>query len=229
MDQPRSSSTRPGSSRPGEPLPDTSGQPRVLLVDDEEAILRAYARVLNSAGYAVETAGSGEDALAFLGRSAVDVIVTDLTMPGMSGMDCLQAVRQRDPDLPVIVMTGSPTTESAVRAMEYGALRYLLKPIARDALERALKDAVHLRRMALLKNQAQAMFGDYGKQLNQRADLSAALKRAVGGIFMAYQPIVRWSNQSLHGYEGLVRSSEAARTQVRNVGYVAKPTTNVTT
>src|SRR5215813_8784131 len=89
------------------------GKPRVLIVDDEQAILRAYTRILSSNGYAVSTAPSGELALELFAREPVDVIVTDLTMPGMTGIDFLRAVRERDPDVPVILMTACPSTESA--------------------------------------------------------------------------------------------------------------------
>ena len=184
------------------------GKPRVLIVDDEQAILRAYTRILSSNGYTVATAQSGEIALELFGREPVDVIVTDLTMPGMTGIDFLRAVREKDPDVPVILMTACPSTETAARAMEYGALRYLLKPVARAALERALKDGLHLRRMAKLKKQAAAIFGDYDKQLGQHVGLQASLKRALSALYMVYQPIVSWSERRVFGYEALVRSAE---------------------
>jgi EAL domain-containing protein (putative c-di-GMP-specific phosphodiesterase class I) len=187
-----------------------AGKPRVLVVDDEQAILRAYSRILTSHGYQVLTAASGEIALELLAREPVDVVVSDLTMPGMTGIDFLRAVRQRDPDLPVILMTACPSTESAARALEYGALRYLLKPVAKDALERALRDGLHLRQMAVLKRQAAAIFGDYDKQLGDRAALKSALRRAMAGVHMAYQPIVCWSERKVFGYEALVRSNEPA-------------------
>lgn len=193
-------------------LPDAlvegGGKPRVLIVDDEQAILRAYSRVLTSHGYTVTTAPSGELALELLAHEPIDLVVSDLTMPGMTGIDFLREVRAKDPDLPVILMTACPSTESAARALEYGALRYLLKPVARDALERALKDGLHLRRMAILKRQAAAIFGDYDKKLGERAGLKASLKRAISAIHMAYQPIVCWSERKIYGYEALVRSSE---------------------
>jgi EAL domain-containing protein (putative c-di-GMP-specific phosphodiesterase class I) len=184
------------------------GKPRVLIVDDEQAILRAYSRVLAGHGYTVSTASSGELALELLGQDPVDVVISDLTMPGMTGIEFLRAVRERDPDLPVILMTACPSTESAARALEYGALRYLLKPVAKDAMERALKDGLHLRRMALLKKQAAAIFGDYDKQMGERAGLKASLSRALTALFMVYQPIVRWSDRTILGYEALVRSAE---------------------
>lgn len=189
---------------------DELAPPRVLIVDDERAILRAYGRVMESRGCRVETASGGEEGLAILRRVDIDVIVSDLTMPGMSGIDFLRAARAHDPDVPVILMTGCPSTDSAVSAMEYGALRYLMKPVARDALERALTDAIHFRHAAKLRQQAEAIFGDYGKQLVERADLGKALGRALDGLYMAYQPIVSWSQRRVFGYEALVRSAEAA-------------------
>ena len=194
-------------------LPATTDElapPRVLIVDDERAILRAYGRVMESRGCRVETASGGEEGLAILRRLDIDVIVSDLTMPGMSGIDFLRAAREHDPDVPVILMTGCPSTDSAVSAMEYGALRYLMKPVARDALERALTDAIRFRHAAKLRKQAEAIFGDYGKQLVERADLGKALGRALDGLYMAYQPIVSWSQRRVFGYEALVRSAEAA-------------------
>ena len=185
-------------------------EPRVLIVDDESAIVRAYARILEARGYCVDTASCAQEALDLMNRVAVDVILSDLTMPGMTGIDFLRAARERDPDVPVIMMTGSPTTESAVHAMERGALRYLTKPVARDVLEHALADAVHFRQAATLRRQAEAVFGDDGKRLREHADLTKALGRALGGLHMAYQPIVSWSKRAIVGYEALVRSAEAA-------------------
>jgi EAL domain-containing protein (putative c-di-GMP-specific phosphodiesterase class I) len=186
----------------------SGGKPRVLIVDDEQAILRAYSRVLTGHGYAVTTASSGENGLELLAHDPIDVVISDLTMPGMTGIDFLREVRQKDPDLPVILMTACPSTETAARALEYGALRYLLKPVAKDAMERALKDGLHLRRMAMLKKQAAAIFGDYDKQLGERAGLTASLSRALTALFMVYQPIVRFSDRTILGYEALVRSAE---------------------
>ncbi len=183
-------------------------KPRVLIVDDEQAILRAYARVLVGHGYSVSTASSGELGLEILAQEPVDVVISDLTMPGMTGIDFLREVRERDPDLPVILMTACPSTETAARALEHGALRYLLKPVAKESMDRALKDGLHLRRAALLKRQAAAIFGDYDKQMGERAGLKASLSKALAALFMVYQPIVRYSDRHILGYEALVRSAE---------------------
>src|SRR5262245_60840776 len=106
-------------------LPQTQG--RVLLVDDEPQILRAYTRLLVRAGYSVENAQNGKEATELLEKQSFDVILSDISMPGMNGLDLLRAVRERDLDVPVLLMTGDPQLETAVKALEYGALRYLVK------------------------------------------------------------------------------------------------------
>src|SRR5262245_43541296 len=92
----------------------TSG--RILLVDDEPAILRVYTRILSESGYTIECASGGAQALEHLARESFDVIVSDIAMPGMTGIQLLRAVRSRDLDVPVILATGNPQTDTAVQA-----------------------------------------------------------------------------------------------------------------
>src|ERR1022692_3979568 len=103
---------------------DATGRGQSLLVDDECSIARAYARTLGAAGFTVETANDGKSAAAAARARKFDVIVSDITMPGMNGLELLRAVREHDLDVPFVLMTGGPAVESAVRAVEYGALRY---------------------------------------------------------------------------------------------------------
>ena len=95
----------------------------ILLVDDEPAVVRAYARTLGVAGYTVVTAGDGHEAARAAREKSFDVIISDIAMPGMDGIDLLRAVREHDLDVPFVIMTGGPAVDSAARAMEYGALR----------------------------------------------------------------------------------------------------------
>ena len=98
---------------------------RLLLVDDDPAIIRAYGAVLVRHGVTVETASNGKDAAERVKIGRFDVIVSDISMPEMTGIEFLKAVRAYDLDVPVILMTGEPNVESAMRAVEYGAFRYL--------------------------------------------------------------------------------------------------------
>lgn len=127
---------------------------RILLVDDDAAILRGYKNVLTLRGFSVETATDGAEALARLGATDFDVIVSDVSMPTMGGLEFLRAIRERDLDVPVVLMTGDPSLDSAVRAVNYGACCYLIKPIEPQKLEDAIRRAARLHEMALLKREA---------------------------------------------------------------------------
>ena len=105
---------------------------RVLVVDDEVPLQEMFASVLGEAGWLVDVARNGGEALDHLAAQQYDVVLSDIDMPRMSGLQLLQAVRTQDLDLPVLLVTGPPRVESAVQALEQGALRYLLKPVALD-------------------------------------------------------------------------------------------------
>ena len=113
-------------------IPDLSGC-RVLIVDDEPALRIASGRLLAMEGFEVGEAERGEEALAKLEAFDPHVVVTDLRMPGMSGLDLLRAIKTSRPDIEVIVITGHGTVEAAVQALQEGAFHFLIKPV--DPLE----------------------------------------------------------------------------------------------
>jgi DNA-binding NtrC family response regulator len=131
-------------------------KPRVLVVDDELAIARAYARSLSAAGYDVASAGDGEAARQLLDGRPFDAIVSDVWMPGMDGIEVLREARARDLDVAVILITGAPSEEAAARAVENGALLYLVKPIDLRAFVQVVANGVRMTRIARLKRAAVA-------------------------------------------------------------------------
>jgi EAL domain-containing protein (putative c-di-GMP-specific phosphodiesterase class I) len=183
-------------------------QPRILIVDDDPSMLRTYKKIASGAGYLVETAPGGPNALAQVDAGPFEVIVSDLSMPEMSGLEFLRAVRARDLDVPVILTTGDPDLETAMRAVEYGAFRYMVKPVDRTALLEVMQRAVRLHRMARLKRQALELAGVTSKSLGDRASLESRFTSAVERLWMAYQPIVDWKERKVFGYEALLRSGE---------------------
>ncbi len=190
------------------PETDATGRGLVLLVDDEQSIARAYARTLGAAGFAVEVAFDGKAAAAAARERNFDVIVSDIAMPEMNGLELLRTVREHDLDVPFVLMTGGPAVESAVRAVEYGALRYLIKPISTAELEEVVARAVRLHQMARIKREALEMFRTEGKHLGDRAGLEVRFASALRTLWIAYQPIVSWSKRSTFAYEALVRNEE---------------------
>ncbi|MEQ1565360.1 MAG: sigma-54 dependent transcriptional regulator [Myxococcota bacterium] len=117
----------------------------VLVVDDDEANRVTLERILSREGYRVVHADSGRAAMERLREDRVDLVLTDLKMPGMSGIDLLKAGRKVDPDLEVVVMTAYGTVETAVEAMKEGAYDFVAKPLKRHELVSALAKALEKR------------------------------------------------------------------------------------
>jgi EAL domain-containing protein (putative c-di-GMP-specific phosphodiesterase class I) len=181
---------------------------RLLLVDDDPAVLRAYGSALARHGVAVETASSGRLAADRVKAGTFDVIVSDISMPEMSGLEFLKAVRANDLDVPVILMTGEPSLESAVRAVEYGAFRYLAKPVAvRELWETAIR-AARLHKMAKLKREAMELPGSDEPRIGERAALEVRFSRGMSLLWMAFQPMIGWRDRRVFAYEALLRSDE---------------------
>ncbi len=122
-------------------------KPYILLIDDDQSLRRVIEYSLVENGFAVRPAESGEEGLAFFQKEPFDAVITDITMPGMSGMAVLEKVHTADPGLPVIIITAYGTIESAVSAMKQGAFDYITKPFNRDELRITLDRALKMRRL----------------------------------------------------------------------------------
>jgi EAL domain-containing protein (putative c-di-GMP-specific phosphodiesterase class I) len=187
---------------------DMSKRPNeVLVVDDDDAVRKLMHRILTRAGLEVEAAASAGEALEILKRGRrFEAIVTDLMMPEMDGMQLLRFVRQLDLDVPMIIVTGNPTLESAILTMEHGGFRYLPKPVENERLVQVVREAATQHRMALLKRKALEICEAGGWLLQDLDQLEERFERAVRAIWIAYQPIVAWPAREVYGYEALVRS-----------------------
>jgi DNA-binding NtrC family response regulator len=122
--------------------------PRVLVIDDDAAVRDSIDRMLRSAGYTVRTASSGEDGLALARDSTFDVILSDMRMPGISGLDVLRRLREHRVDSGFIIMTGFGTVDTAVEAMKLGAVDFVQKPFFRDELLMRVRAAAERRQLA---------------------------------------------------------------------------------
>ena len=181
----------------------------VLVVDDEQGVREAIARVLGRAGFAVETAENGQAALDLLrDGEQFHAILTDLEMPGIKGIELVRLIRERDLDVPVIILTGNPTLESAVAAVQYGGFRYLAKPFRNDEIVEIVRSACGMYRLAVLKRRSLELCEAGSWLIGDVAGLDAHFDNALKEIWIAFQPIVRWPDQSVYGYEALVRSTE---------------------
>ncbi len=129
------------------------GGARILVVDDEPAITGALARKLKREGFDCVTASSGEEALELVGRKELDVVITDVRMPDVDGLDVLKGVKSRDPAIQVIMMTAYTDIGYAVEALRHKADDYLLKPFNMAELSHCVRRSLEHRRL-LLANRA---------------------------------------------------------------------------
>lgn len=175
----------------------------VLALDDDPMLLQVYSRAFARTGYRCITAKSGSEALARIGSEPIDIVVTDLAMPGMSGVEFMRRVRERDADLPILVVTGAPAIDSAIESVDAGVFRYLTKPILPAELIKSVGDALHACALARARRAAYA-------HLRGPVDVPpATLLCALETMWLAVQPIVSTAEARVVGYEALMRTNDA--------------------
>lgn len=186
--------------------------PRVLIVDDEPAIRRAFSRILSERGVEVHVAEDGLRAEQLIGVQVepFDAIVTDISMPHIDGIELLHRIRQIDPDVPVLLITGVPKLETAMRAVRLGAFRYIQKPVPTEEFAEEVMFATQVGRLARAKRLAQTHFGRASAAPVDLAGLESALNHALESMWMAYQPIVAVESREIVAYEALLRFDSPA-------------------
>jgi DNA-binding NtrC family response regulator len=127
---------------------------RVLVVDDEEVIRLGYRRVLSVDGFRVKAAGNVPEALNMMAGDSFDVVLLDIRMPGMDGMEVLRTIKERWPQSEVVVITGYPSIDTAKEAVRLGAYDYLAKPVVPEAVIRATTGAWMQKRWAIQRESA---------------------------------------------------------------------------
>jgi DNA-binding NtrC family response regulator len=121
---------------------DVGGTPAILVVDDEAVIREGMRRILEADGYVVETSASGYMALETVQEKSFDLVITDLKMPGMDGLEVLKAIKVLQPEIPVIIITGYSTVDTAVEAMKNGAFDYIAKPFTAEQISGKVRNAI---------------------------------------------------------------------------------------
>jgi two-component system response regulator HydG len=149
-------------------------QPTILLVDDEQANLESLSRIFKREGFAVITAPDGKQGLEELRRHPINVLVTDLVMPGMTGVDLLKAARSVAPETEVVLMTAYGTVENAVEAMKQGAYDFVTKPLKRAHIVGVVRRALE-KQSLVVENRA------------LRAQLEATRRRPIVGNCLVWR------------------------------------------
>ena len=186
-----------------------SHRARLLLVDDDPGVRQTLARQLRHQGYYVDVAASGQEAVDYVDQTSYDVIVSDVRMPSMDGIELLQVVRQHDLRVPVVLLSGAPALDVAMQALEFGAFHYLDKTAGMVELERVVDRAASWRRSRAPSDGSDLRPSHTGPT-PAHASLTKSLDRCLEELWMAYHPIVDVSRQQIFGYEALMRSTEPA-------------------
>jgi EAL domain-containing protein (putative c-di-GMP-specific phosphodiesterase class I) len=184
---------------------------QVLLVEDDPIVRLAYIKVLRTSGLDLETAADGMEALEKVRGGAFDAVVSDINMPRLSGIDFLRRLRELSLDVPVVLVTGGPALETAMRAVEYGAYRYVTKPVDIEALASTVRGAAEQgqrsrqRRSEAPPSVPPAPLGPSEEEIAYAQSFDDTLAH----LWIGFQPIIEWNGRCLHGYEALVRSDGA--------------------
>jgi len=133
---------------------------RILVVDDERNMTEVLEIFLRNEGYSVQVADSGQEALEAMREDIFDLVITDMKMPGMSGIDLLKKIKQSNPETMVVIITAYGSTESAVQAMKSGAYDYILKPFSMEDIRLVVKNALETQKLrqdvSILRRQVNA-------------------------------------------------------------------------
>ncbi len=165
---------------------------KVLIVDDEKSIRVTLCEFLKKAGYAAESAPDVETASQMLKSTEYDIVVTDIIMPRASGMDLLAQIREQSKAIQVIVMTGEPTVETAIIAVQNGANDYLTKPIQKDNFLKAIYNAAKLKSIYDEKLQLEEQNQKYQKRLEHTVEKrTEALQNAMQGFIALMLNVVK--------------------------------------
>ncbi|MEI8141108.1 MAG: response regulator [bacterium] len=140
---------------------------RVLVVDDEKSIRISLREFLVADDYTVEVAADAQEALRLLGDNNFDVVVSDIVLPGISGIELLQAIRTAAPYVQVIMMTGGPTIATAAEALRSGAFDYLIKPAGKNAILRAVSNAATIKKLDDERRREQEAKERYQQELQE--------------------------------------------------------------
>jgi two-component system nitrogen regulation response regulator GlnG len=122
--------------------------PKLLIVDDEKNVVYSFEKGLKADGYQVLAASTAKQAIELVRSSSPDVVLLDIRLPDLSGLEAFNRMREIDPQLPVIIMTAHGTTETAIEAMKRGAYEYLLKPVKLNELRQIVGRAIEVSRLS---------------------------------------------------------------------------------
>lgn len=154
---------------------------KILVLDDEQIVLESVSRILEDE-FVVTTCRRGEEAIEALQTGGFDIFMTDLKMPGMNGLEAIEAMAKIDPDLSVIMFTAYSTVDSAVKAMKLGAIDYIRKPFTPDQLLELVDQVMENRKARSEARYREISFSEVKKAISSTLNLKEVLELVVKGV-----------------------------------------------
>ncbi len=155
---------------------------KILVLDDEQIVLDSITRILEEENYEVATCQKGEQAVEMLKKGGFDVLITDLKMPGMDGLQAMESLSEVDPDLSMIMATAYSTVDSAVKAMKLGAVDYIRKPFTPEQLVELVAKVMADRKVRFEKRYREDTFAEIKAALASTLNLKQVLNLIVQGV-----------------------------------------------
>lgn len=205
---------------------------RILIVDDEKSIRLTLCEFLKNEGYIADAAPDAVVACSMIDENDYDVVITDIIMPRISGMDLLSTIRKKSKTLQVIIMTGEPSVDTAIRAVQSEANNYLTKPISKDILLTAVRNAIHIKKLSDEKAALEEENRFYQKQLEELvARRTKSLQDVMQGIIYLLTSVVEVRDPYTAGHQLRVGNLSGAIAEkmrlsretvdlVRTIGYI---------
>ena len=190
---------------------------RTLIVDDEPEIRSLAGKILASTGGVCEMAGTAEEALERLMHERFDIVLLDIHLPGMDGLSLAQRLQERDPDIALVIVTGSADVESVIVAMQAGAADYVMKPFGADALIRAFNRAADRRRIRLEAGRTARMQQAVAERTLEIRLLLSQPSESAHGLVRSYLEALRLRHEAAASHADRVAALSFALGQARGL------------
>jgi len=155
---------------------------KILVIDDETIVHESCNRILTEEGYTIDSAFTGQEGFTKIEEGSYDLVITDLKMPGISGMEALKKIKEDNPNIGIIMITGYSTAETAVEAMKLGAFDYLPKPFTPDELITVVGKALEKKRVLLETQHLESAYQDATKAISSSLNLNEVLDLIVKSV-----------------------------------------------
>ncbi len=155
---------------------------KILVIDDESIVHESCKRILTEEGYSVDSAYTGQEGFTKIEEETYDLVITDLKMPGISGMEALKKIKADNPHIGIIMVTGYSTAETAVEAMKLGAFDYLPKPFTPDELITVVSKALEKKKVLLETQHLESAYQDATKAISSSLNLNEVLDLIVKSV-----------------------------------------------